>query len=411
MAIVEDTDTVTPELLVARAAALRPELVRRQAEVEELTTYSEEMHRAFEGAGFYRMYVPHRYDGLEVDVPTFVRVAIELARGCVSTAWCMCLAANHALQVGSWFGEELQDEVFGGGDFRAASVAAPTVKATADGDGWRLDGTVAYCSGIPHSTYYLGQAILPGEAAPGVPRVGLFVAPRAAFTIVDDWGATLGLKGSGSNSIRFDGARIPGYAMLEDANMVDMRVEAGTPGAALHGNPMYGGRGLTIFTLTLAAIVVGGGYNALDEYADWVKTKQTYLPPFQPRIDDPDFQRWYGAAFVKVQTAEAAVLRCAEEHMELCRAAAAGERAYTFAEDARLAAIAREAMVQVWEAVEEHLHRTIGSSAAKRGERFERVFRDLAMTAGHRNTSFREGFWRQIGAMQLGLHVPGPGGG
>jgi 3-hydroxy-9,10-secoandrosta-1,3,5(10)-triene-9,17-dione monooxygenase len=173
---------------------------------------------------------------------------------------------------------------------------------------------------------------------------------------------------------------------------------------------MYGGRGLTIFTLTLAGVVVGGGYNALDEYAEWVKTKQTYLPPFQPRIDDPDFQRWYGAAFVKVQTAEAAMLRCAEEHMELCRAAAAGERVYTFAEDARLAAIAREAIVQVWEAVEEHLHRTIGSSAAKAAQRFERVFRDLAMTAGHRNTSFRDSFWRQVGAMQLGLHVPGPGG-
>jgi 3-hydroxy-9,10-secoandrosta-1,3,5(10)-triene-9,17-dione monooxygenase len=396
---------------VARAAALRPELVRRQAEAEELTTYSDEMHRAFEDAGFYDMYVPRRYGGLEVDVPTFLRVGIELARGCMSTAWGMCLAANHALQVASWFPEQLQDEVFANGDFRAASVAAPTIKATPEDDGWRLDGTVAYCSGIPHSTYYMGQARLPGEAAPGVPRIGLFVAPRSAFTQLDDWGDTLGLKGTGSHSIRFDGAVIPSYAVLEDTNMVDVRVEDGTPGLALHGNPMYGGRGLVIFTLSLACTVVGGGYNALDEYAHWVKTKPTYLPPFVPRVDDADFQRWYGAAFVKVQTAEAALLKCAEDHMELCRRAAEGSKAYTWSEDARLAAIAREAMVQVWDAIEEHLHRTIGSSAAKNGERFERIFRDLAMAAGHRNTSFRDSFWRQVGAMQLGVHVPGPGGG
>src|SRR5919197_1997628 len=143
MAIVEERDaSVTPEELVARAAALRPELVARQAEVEARTTYSEEMHRAFEEAGFYRMYVPRRYGGLEVDVPTFARVAIELGRGCISTAWGMCLAANHALQVASWFPGQLQDEVFGGGDFRAASVAAPTVTAKRDGDGWILDGTI-----------------------------------------------------------------------------------------------------------------------------------------------------------------------------------------------------------------------------------------------------------------------------
>jgi 3-hydroxy-9,10-secoandrosta-1,3,5(10)-triene-9,17-dione monooxygenase len=88
--------SITPEALVARAAALRPELVRRQAEVEERTFYSPELHDELERAGFYRMYVPRRYGGLEVDVPTFMRVGIELARGCVSTAWGACLAANHA---------------------------------------------------------------------------------------------------------------------------------------------------------------------------------------------------------------------------------------------------------------------------------------------------------------------------
>src|SRR5579862_311829 len=91
--------------LIARAVALRPKLVERQAAAEELTHYDEEMHEEFTRAGFYRMFVPRRYGGYEVSVPTFMRVVVELARGCPGTAWCLALACNHALMVGSWFPE------------------------------------------------------------------------------------------------------------------------------------------------------------------------------------------------------------------------------------------------------------------------------------------------------------------
>jgi 3-hydroxy-9,10-secoandrosta-1,3,5(10)-triene-9,17-dione monooxygenase len=133
------------------------------------------------------------------------------------------------------------------------------------------------------------------------------------------------------------------------------------------------------------------------------------LPPFGPRFENADFQRWYGAAFVKLQTAEAAMMRCAELHMEACRRNAAGTEPYTWGVDARLAAIAREAMVQCWEAIEQHLFRTIGASAIRRGQRFERLFRDLATSAAHRNTQLRDDFWRQLGAIELGVPVPQPG--
>jgi alkylation response protein AidB-like acyl-CoA dehydrogenase len=401
---------VTAAALVARARALRSELIRQQAETEERTHYSEQLHRALQDAGVYRMYIPRRYGGLEVDVPTFMRVGVELARGDMSAAWGACLAANHALQVASWFGQRLQDEVFAGGDFRCASVAAPTVRAFPKDGGYRLEGAVAYCSGIPYSTYFMGQAMLPHPGEHSMPRVCLFVAPRSAFTVLDDWGDSLGLKGTGSDTIRFDGAHVPGHAVLEDVNMLDVAVEHGTPGVALHGNPMYGGRALVIFTLSLACTVIGGAYNALDEYADWCRDKPTPLPPFGPRAENPDFQRWYGAALVKVQTAEAAMLRCAQEHMELCADNVSGERAYTWAQDARLAAIARETMVQAWEAVEQNLLRTIGSSAVKNGQRFERLFRDLATMAAHRNSMLREEFFRQLGAIELGVSYPSPGG-
>lgn len=128
--------------LVEAARGLRERLIAEQPDTEERTTYSESVHEALLEAGFYRMYVPRRYGGLEVDVPTFMRVGVELARGDMGAAWGACLSANHALQVGSWFPERTQDEVFANGDFRAASVAAPTLRATPTDAGYRLEGEI-----------------------------------------------------------------------------------------------------------------------------------------------------------------------------------------------------------------------------------------------------------------------------
>ena len=47
---------LTPDELVARAVALRPKLIAAQADTEERTYHSEELHQDFLDAGFYRCY-------------------------------------------------------------------------------------------------------------------------------------------------------------------------------------------------------------------------------------------------------------------------------------------------------------------------------------------------------------------
>ena len=394
---------LTPEELIARAIALRPELIEQQADAEARSFYSEQMHQKFVDAGFYRTYVPRRYGGYEFDVKTMTRLQLELARGDMSTAWCVGLASNHALQVASWFGEEAQAQALGDGNFRAASVAAPTVTATPVDGGWEINGTIGYCSGIPYSNWYMGQAIMPGKQESGEPRMMLFIAPESEWEMLNDWGDQLGLRGSGSHSIRFEKGRIASHLALEDTSMIDVDPSNGTPGLALHGNPLYCGRALCVFTMSVAGLVVGGAYNALDEYETWMREKMTPLPPITPRTEDPDFQRWYGLALAKISTAEAALMHCADRHMEYCRLQAAGERDYTWEDDLYLSTIAREGIIQAWQAVENHLYRTIGSSAAKMGQRFERVYRDLAMAAGHRNTMMRDPLVRQLAQLRLGV--------
>ncbi|MFC5952294.1 acyl-CoA dehydrogenase family protein [Pseudonocardia lutea] len=404
LAIEHDVE-VSSEELVSRARGLRQQLIDDQAAAEERTTYSPELHVAFEEAGFYRMLIPRRFGGLEVGLPTFQRVMIEIGRGSLGAAWGLCLTANHALQVGSWFGEQAQEELLAGAGFRAASVAAPTVRAERVPGGYRLTGQVAYCSGIPYSTHFMGQAVL---ASPddGEPTMILYVAPESAFTRLGVWGTLAGLKSTGSDTIRFDSAFVPEHLVIEGVDMVDYPAEHGAPGVELNRNPMYGGRALTIFTLSLAGPIVGGAYSALDEYANWMRAKPAMFPPFLPRTEDPDHQRHYGAALARIGMAEATVLQAAEEWMQLCRDNAAGIRPFTQREDFRLASVVREACVVAHEAVEQELLRTIGSSALGEGQRFERAFRDFGQVAGHRNLALREQMYRLVATLELGVEQP-----
>jgi 3-hydroxy-9,10-secoandrosta-1,3,5(10)-triene-9,17-dione monooxygenase len=399
---------LTPKEVIARAEALREKLVEGQAATEERTYYSEEMHREFLEAGFYRMLVPRRYGGYEFDLPTFLRVIVAIARGCPSSAWCLCLASGHALQVGALFPERAQVELFGDGDFRCAAVAAPAGIARPVDGGWELDSTHPYSSGAPYSTHYMGQTFTPGEEPGGPPGpILLFVAPRSAWTMLDDWGDTLGLKGSGSHSIRFERARIPAHLALENTWMVDTDVSGGTPGYRLHGNPMYAGRTLSFFQAELASVMVGAVKGALDEYEEIMRTRKTQRPPIVPRYLDPDYQRWFGLAAGRTAAAEAALLQCAEQYMELCRRSVEDGVPFSREDDLRLNIIAREALTLAWDAMQGQVFRTAGSSAARNGERMERIFRDMSMGWGHFGTIVADWAARELAKEHLGLMAEG----
>lgn len=287
---------LTEREVIERAVAMRPALLERQPETERLTIYPKDTHEEFLRAGFYRMLQPRRYGGYSFGLPTFYRVVTEVARGCPSTGWALSLTAAHVLQVASVFEEKTQDELFGDeGDFRAASTATPVGVARPDGDGHVvLDGTWSYSSGSPYSTHYVGQTLRAPEKPEDPPGpLMLFVAPRSAWTLLDDWQGVLGLRGSGSHSIRLDEARIPAH-FTREASLLDLPVEGGSVGSKLHGHPMYAGRAASFFHGELAALMIGTAYAAADEYARIIAERPLVLDPGRTRADLHDYQRHLG---------------------------------------------------------------------------------------------------------------------
>ena len=63
-------------------------MLREKAlQVEKDRVIPLETHRAFQEAGFYKLFQPARFGGYEFPIRMLVEVAGELGRGCGSSAW------------------------------------------------------------------------------------------------------------------------------------------------------------------------------------------------------------------------------------------------------------------------------------------------------------------------------------
>ncbi|TDD96332.1 acyl-CoA dehydrogenase [Actinomadura rubrisoli] len=363
--------------LLARAAELRPVLRAEQQATEERGTYSPETHDAFWEAGFYRILQPRRFGGLELGVPAFYRLIAEVARGCPSTAWCLCLGAGHALQVGSYFSERAQREIFGllGQLVSPASGHGQNTAIERVPGGYEVSGKWRYCSGVPYSTHFMGFGTFPGVEPDAPDRFCWFVVPGGGYTILDDWGGIIGMKGSGSNSVVLDGAFVPDHFAV-DCTWFGAS-DGPTAGSALHGNPVYGGTFEGFAEGEIAAVTAGTAMAAVDEYVRIITTSN--VPHHDEpvlRADHPDYQRWLGMGLAWADAAAAISVRGGQLYEEYARLSVEGIEPFGLDKSARLNDMYFASEQLAYDTVELFL-RNASSSAVADGQAMQRYFRDM----------------------------------
>ncbi|HEY7012524.1 MAG TPA: hypothetical protein VH480_07210 [Streptosporangiaceae bacterium] len=365
-----------PETVIERARALIPDIRAQQDEAERLGHHAAGLDRQFTDAGFYRILQPRQFGGYAFGLPTFWRVMLAVSEGDPGTGWALTLGAHHVLTIGAWFSEAGQRDIFGSfGDFKAPHRALPSGTAEPADGGYVVSGTWDYCSGSAHATHFMGNAMVAGTTD----RITA-VMPMDQATVLDDWGggATLGMSSSGSNSVRVEEVFVPAH---RTAPADWTHGETMAPGAALHG-PLYCGRIYGLYHAGLVIPVIGAARAALDEYEQIVKTKMTYFPPQVPRYTHPDYQRTYGHALALTDAAEAIVLQAGDHYMEMAERWAATGEPFTREDDVRLFTMIQQAGQLAAQAVQE-IFAASSSSAAKRGTRLQRYYRDVAMYHGH----------------------------
>ncbi|WP_424136618.1 acyl-CoA dehydrogenase family protein [Roseomonas chloroacetimidivorans] len=397
---------LTPRELIARATAMRSRLREAQAENDERGGYGEDLFRAFDAAGFYRITQPRRFGGYEFDMRTFYKAMVEISRGHPGVGWCLTLAASHAFVLASHWPERGQRELFApDGLFVCPARAVPFGTATPAEGGFRISGTWNYCSGSPFSTHFMGHALVKREGHP--PSSLLFVVPRTAYEILPDWGGdqTLGMQASGSNSIRVDDAFVPEHHTIPKDFMFARPEDMleGTPGTRLHGNPMYLGRLMGPFHASLVSTVVGAAWAAIDEFENILHTTRPVSDPSILRVDHADSQRPLGMALGMVDAAEAALLGVADRYMELCERWAADGTPISVEDNLRMRGMAQHAGRMACDVVEMLFH-AASSSATKRGNRLQRYFRDVQMYRSHSSAQYLD-FATLIARAHLGREI------
>jgi 3-hydroxy-9,10-secoandrosta-1,3,5(10)-triene-9,17-dione monooxygenase len=376
---------LTPDELLRRARALRPLLRATQDESDARGHYSEEIHKKFMEAGFYRIIQPKLFGGYEFDYTTYYRVMLEIATGHPGAGWCLALGASHGAVVAAHWPAEAQVDFFGtDGHFIAPHSAPPGGRLTKVEGGYLVSGKWGYCSGIPYSTHLLGTSLLQKEDGPAEMKV--VVLPREAYTIVDDWGgdATLGMAASGSNSVTADNVFVPEHH-VSYGNALWCRPEEmadGTYGTRLHGNPMYLGRLMGPYHASLITPVIGAARAAIDAFEEILTSRVNMAQPNVLRAYHYEGQRPFGEAVAMTDAAEAILIAACDRYMEYCYRWGRDGAPITLEENLRLWTMEQQAGKLAAEAVE-LIWRSASSAESKRGTRIQRYFRDVAMYRQH----------------------------
>ena len=369
---------LTPEAIIDRARRLKDAIRAEAPHAEKRGHYGPELHEGFIKAGFYRILQPRRFGGYEFDVPTFFKVMVEISAADPGIGWGLCLGSGHALQIGSYFSESAQAEIFGDdGHFIAplsGTGTGPNCKAEPVPGGYRVSGTWRYCSGVPYATHFMGLAKIPSEnGAP--PKTVTIVVPHGSYRMLDDWGNILGLRASGSNSVVIEEAIIPD-GFISELTLAPA-LQGDTPGVRLHDNPMYGGLFFGFAAGELVCSQVGAAKASLEEYERIIRTTRPRFAQNMLKYEHHDWQRIFGLALSTAEAAEAVLLRSGEIYMEKCRASVQQGRPFTLADALQLQGLQHQAARLAWEAGLETF-RAASSTSAMDGELMQRFFRDLA---------------------------------
>lgn len=252
-----ESAVLNPDVLVRRAAELRP-LLRGNAERGEADRrVPDENIQAIQDAGIYRLPVPRRWGGHEASFTTFMKVSEEIGRGDGSTGWVTALMNVCGWMVGL-YPEQAQRDVWGENpDARACGVLAPTAETRAVDGGQVVTGAWGFASGSAHSQWaMLGIPVVDthGEQV----DQGLALIPMGDLTQKDTW-FVAGLRGTASNTLVADEVFVPDHRILSVGQAL-----AGVYATEHDDEPLYRSAFVPVLALILVGPQIGMARAALD---------------------------------------------------------------------------------------------------------------------------------------------------
>ncbi|MFI2199619.1 acyl-CoA dehydrogenase family protein [Streptomyces sp. NPDC020192] len=361
-------------------------------EAEAARRLTPEVVEALKEAGFARHFVPATHGGTEGGFEELTCAVGVVGEGCASAAWAASLAAYAGRYV-AFLPAAGQAEIWADGpDVLVAGALMPAGTAERVPGGWRLSGEWKYISGVHFADWVLACSVVPGEAGPEgrtggrsdrSGEVRFFAVPRADVVVRDSW-FTLGMRGTGSDTLVLCDAYVPDHLTLGRSAVHEGRA-VGTD-ARCHIVPMY-----AVNALPFAAPLVGAARGALR--AAHEQTRRRLDRRGNPVRDKPSVQIDLARSAAEVDAAELLVRRTARAADGIDEPGAA-EAAVRGPRDLALA-------VELLVSAVERLFRATGTSGHFESDPVQRFRRDIDTAASHVALSF-ETTGAAYGAWALG---------
>ena len=249
------SESATPSELIQRASALVPTLKESASEAEQLRRLPDQSVDRLLASGLYRIAVPQRFGGLDVDYALALDVADELARGCPATGWCYGLWAAHAWLIGYW-PLAAQEEVFADGPDALCSSSLNTGRSTCTpvAGGYRVSGRWEFSSGCDFASWLM-------LGVSGIGERNWVLVPKNDFEIIDTWFVS-GLRGSGSKDIVVRDAFVPSHRVLD----VPTAGDGNYSGWEIHRQSRYRAPITVLLGWDLVAPLLGIAQGMIDEF-------------------------------------------------------------------------------------------------------------------------------------------------
>jgi alkylation response protein AidB-like acyl-CoA dehydrogenase len=193
-------------------ATLETELLAEAPAAERSGRMTERQLEIVRQAGWFRMFVPKEYGGLQLPLPQALAVEEALAAIDGSLGWTVTLCSGAGLFAG-FVGPELRELMFRNEALCIGGSGAPTGKAEVVDGGYVVNGDWHYATGAPHLTAFSTNCRITKDGEPvkdgdGTEMIRSFLFLPDELRWRENWNV-MGLQATASHSFSIENLRVP----------------------------------------------------------------------------------------------------------------------------------------------------------------------------------------------------------
>src|ERR1700737_1202713 len=204
-------ETETDSALLEAARTFRPRILAGRDLIESSRRLPDDLARELACAGFFRIFLPKAYGGLDLTPMEAMEGFEELARADASVAWCVWNGNTH------WTAAQLSPEaartIHANPDVITANSTRTSGQAQVVPGGFLVNGRWSLVSGCELGTWMVLLCAVHEDGKPrltqaGAPQTRFMLLPSEACAIIDTW-TVGGLRGTGSHDVAVNDVFVP----------------------------------------------------------------------------------------------------------------------------------------------------------------------------------------------------------